>query len=212
MKYTHTFRNIDDFHRILKDKITYIYLFFFTLILAYTYLVSDPILNYYEVEGYDKKLNNYNTVDIILIILITPFLEELLFRGYLSGYKKHFVFILPQIVISVFIINDFWFWIFISSIIVSLFIIYDEKVNNSVKLSTTSLIISVLFTSLLFSLMHSSNFQLDSLGLNFFLSIVSFFPGSLFLALMRIKEGLILSAITHSILNFSILALNQFIY
>lgn len=212
MNHVKTYWGIEEFQNILKNKIKYYYFMFFALILTYTYLVSDPILNYFEVEGFDKKLSSYNNLDVISIVLIIPFLEEVLFRGYLSGHKKHMMFIVPQIVISIFILNDIWMWILTSAIIVGLFLIYDITNNKLVKISKISLIISAFYTSLLFSFVHSSNFQLESVQLELLLSIVSFFPGAIFLVLIRIREGLILSTITHSILNFSILGLNQIIY
>jgi membrane protease YdiL (CAAX protease family) len=201
-----------EFQNILRNKMKYYYFIFFVLILTYTYLISDPILKYFEVEGFDKKLSSYNYLDIISIVLIIPFIEELLFRGYLTGHKQHLIFIIPQIAISVIILNDIWFWILTLTIIVGFFLVYDIIFKGLEKISKISLVISFFYSSLLFSFVHSSNFQLESAQLKLFLSIVTFFPGAIFLGLIRIKEGLVLSTITHSIMNLSILSLNQVIY
>ncbi|WP_416171379.1 type II CAAX prenyl endopeptidase Rce1 family protein [Algoriphagus boritolerans] len=79
-------------------------------------------------------------------------------------------------------------------------------------ISNQLLYFSIFFTSILFSLIHYENFQIDSFYFSLMLSLIAFLPGALYLAYVRFKGGLIYSTITHFLMNLSILTINEIIY
>lgn len=185
---------------------------FFILTIIYTYAVSDPIFQFYEIEGYDDSFRDLDRVGVFSGLLIAPVLEELIFRGYLTGYRKHFLFIIPQIIIILIILHDYYFILALLFSAFLMFIFYYDKRRNDSRISQQTLYFSVFFTSVLFSIIHYQNFAIDSLSFSLALSLIAFLPGALFLVYVRYHGGLVYSIIAHFLLNLSTLIINGLIY
>jgi membrane protease YdiL (CAAX protease family) len=186
-------------------------LFFFILILIYTYFVSDPVFRFYEIEGYDDSFKDLDKVGVFSALLIAPVLEEFIFRGYLTGYRKHFLFIIPQIIIVFILLYDYFILILLFSALL-IFLFYYDKRRSENLISNQLLYFSIFFTSILFSLIHYKNFQIDSLNFSLTLSLLAFLPGALFLAYVRYKKGLVYSVLVHFLFNLLTLTINGIIY
>jgi len=185
----------------------------FFIVLSYGFLVVDPLVMHYGINGYDDSLKNMSIENIIITMFFAPIFEELIFRWYLSGYRKHFLFILIQILFFS-ILNYQWaIWIIIFSVIIILmFIRENNRRGDNVLISNRLLYISALFSSFLFAFSHLREIQVESLGDSLLISFVAFFPGAIFLTYIRYKNGIVAAIITHVALNISILLLNTIIY
>jgi len=184
---------------------------FFILILIYTYFVSDPVFQFYEIEGYDDSFRDLDKVGVFSALLIAPVLEEFIFRGYLTGYRKHFLFIIPQIIILFIVLDDYFILILLLSALLIFLFYYDKRRSENI-ISNQLLYFSIFFTSILFSLIHYKNFQIDSLNFSLTLSLIAFLPGALFLAYVRYKKGLVYSVLVHFLFNLLTLTINGIIY
>jgi membrane protease YdiL (CAAX protease family) len=186
-------------------------LIFFILILIYTYFVSDPVFQFYEIEGYDDSFKDLDKVGVFSALLIAPVLEEFIFRGYLTGYRKHFLFIIPQIIILFIVLDDYFILILLLSALLIFLFYYDKRRSENI-ISNQLLYFSIFFTSILFSLIHYKNFQIDSLNFSLTLSLIAFLPGALFLAYVRYKKGLVYSILVHFLFNLLTLTINGIKY
>jgi hypothetical protein len=121
---------------------------FYIFILIYTYFISDPIFQFYEIEGYDDSFRDLDDIGIFSALLIAPVLEELIFRGYLTGYRKHFLFIIPQIIILFILLYKYFILISLISAFL-IFLFYYDKKRSEDLISNQLLYFSIFFTSIL---------------------------------------------------------------
>ena len=205
------FIKIEEIFIFFEEKIYIKYVVIFFLVLMYAYTISDPIFKFYEIAGYDDTFANFDFFKILSSLLFAPIIEEFFFRGYLSGKRNHFLFILPQILISFIVLEGYFIWVFSCSVI-PLLLYYFDRSNSEKEISNSVLYVSALFTSVIFSVIHYKNFSSGSLNFDLVLSLMAFFPGALFLVYVRYNGGLFQSILGHIALNFFTLSINTLIY
>ncbi|WP_215225412.1 CPBP family glutamic-type intramembrane protease [Echinicola shivajiensis] len=188
-------------------------LLFFFLIILYSFFIVDPIAMYFGVNGFDVSFKNSSIERILGTLFFAPILEELIFRGYLSGYRKHYLFVVIQIVLFCMLYVQWILWIlFFSALLIGAF--FRERIirRNNIFVSNKLFYISILFSSILFSLTHLKEINAETMENGLIMSITAFFPGALFFMFIRYKKGIIPAILVHFLLNFFVLFLNTFIY
>jgi len=136
-------------------------------------------------------------------MIITPILEEFLFRSFLYPQKKHisaFIFSLTFFLLNYFLIDYFLIKIPLSFIFCFLFQLSSFQINYKWYSKNNRSI--VYFSSIIFGLVHITNYQLTQTTI--YMSPLFFAPKILSgfsLAFMRIKYGLVYSILLHSAYN-----------
>lgn len=182
-------------------------------VLAYTYLISDPLAAYYGISGYQDSLVDLTIIAVLSALVAAPVLEELIFRSYLSGYKKDYLLILPAIAVASFILSEYVVLILAFSAVVLLaFFIEQRRGKHENRVSMPLLVISFAFTSLLFCFSHYKSVETDSETFKFGFTIIGLMPAAFFFGIVRYKNGIPAAMFWHGFFNFSVLFLNGVFY
>ncbi|WP_186757383.1 CPBP family glutamic-type intramembrane protease [Echinicola salinicaeni] len=185
-------------------------LILYLILMVYNHFIVDSIAYYFEVTGETPDFQSSDWEDLLGLLIIAPFLEELIFRAYLSGYVKHYLFIVIPIIISS-LLNFSWIiWIILfSGALITLF--YMESINgkDGSKISKKLLYLSILFISVLFAFSHLKTIEGDSDLNRYLVVLMAFVPGGIFLSCIRLEKGLWTAMLFHSLINFTVLSLNS---
>ena len=188
-------------------------------ILCLGYLIVDPATEF--IGGVVTKVG-YQSASPILIssaLLIAPFFEEFVHRGFLSVKSFYFIpFILSLLFLSIRV--SFIFGSIIPTLIGSSlvgFFTFIAFVKRDLRL------IIIIFRknfrlyfyaiAIVFSVIHlTSNDLNEGLAICSFKVFIDYFPGAVILGYIRVKYGIAVSIAFHSIHNALVLLLNQWIY
>jgi hypothetical protein len=186
--------------------------FYFIFLIAYAYLIADPLSAYFDARGYQTSFTNTNGHIILFSVLVTPFIEELIFRTHLSGRRED-KWSLP-VMISVFLYIFFDVNLYVISLILVIgmasIIFFNKKV--SMFFLDRYFNYTFLFTSLGFALAHFSIVDIEIVPIKILILLVSYLPISLYFGYIRKKYGLMWSIGAHSLNNFTLILFNTIIY
>lgn len=183
------------------------------VIFCYEYLLVDPLAMYFGVDGLDKGFSNSGRLDIVSALLLAPVLEELLSRGFLSGKRKHFIFLFIQPFLGMLIFGDYW-WLFLGiGIGFLVWVIHEQNQRpDDIYLSKPLFYASFIFTTLVFTLLHLGNVESSSSTLDWTFTILGIMPGAILFGWVRYQAGLGYAMLTHGIFNLLTLSLNEALY
>lgn len=140
---------------------------------------------------------------ILQLLIITPIVEELLFRGSIISTKRNFLLALLAVsytLIISFVNSSSYIWMFTSLLLMlALYHLYYSKNKNKEKIQKRAIIIS----SILFGLFHITNFKVYDISLlHFYLyKMIPLMILGFFLAKIRIQTSLRYSVVAHAIFN-----------
>ena len=160
-----------------------------------------------------KEIKSFSLHAWISVIVIGSFMEEVAFRLWLSMKKTHVTIGLAFFLyyIQGFLLADYVQNRMIATITCALlslfiavifFLIVDEYALENIKLKNTFYPILVLFGCIIFSLLHITNFNINSTVL--FFGLVSCLPqlmGGISLSYLRINLGFFSCLLFHSFIN-----------
>ncbi|WP_460545931.1 CPBP family intramembrane glutamic endopeptidase [Echinicola sediminis] len=169
----------------------------------------EPIADYYGVGGNTPCFFDTDWYELAVLLLVAPLSEELIFRGYLSGYTKHYLFILIQILLFVILHITWVVWVSVCSVLlIGLFFNETKEVGDDDQISKRLLYLSALFSSILFSLGHLMSMTGDSAQNKIIVALIAFLPGGLLFSYVRFKEGILAAIIVHALINLGVVSLN----
>lgn len=182
-------------------------------IIAYTYLISDPIAMSLGVKGYDRAFSDLDSVSIWSALLIAPIIEELIFRFHLSGRREHAYFFLIPMIIVMFVFNSFWYIFFLGAVLFMIRMWWEgRQESNKKNLSNFLFYTMVIITTLIFTSLHFITVVTDDEMLAIFSVILALTPSALLFSFIRYKKGLVYAMVFHSLSNFTTIFLNGLIY
>lgn len=178
-------------------------------LLCYIYIITDPIASFFGISSNEQVFNDYELKGIIRVLIIAPILEELLFRIHLSGQRNHAWGSLLMIIPISLIFNLGWI-IIILLLFGGFIVLFYEKFSEIISDKFFNLVFYI--SSFLFALAHFPVIDANTIYGRFLIIIIAYFPIGIYFGYMRKKYGLSISVCTHSLLNFSVLAINSQIY
>ncbi|WP_291783874.1 CPBP family glutamic-type intramembrane protease [Cecembia sp.] len=199
--------------KLYKHKIIWYSIYATLIIFCYQYILIDPIAIKLEIGGLDKGFSNSDSIDILSALLLAPVLEELLSRGFLSGKRKHFIFLFIQPLLGMLIFGTYW-WLFLGIGFGFLVWIIHERNQrpDDVYLSSALFYASFIFTTLVFTILHVGNVESSSIALDWTFTILGILPAAILFGWVRYQAGLAFSMLTHGIFNLLTISLNEIIY
>lgn len=156
---------------------------------------------------------NISSLTLVSALVIAPFIEELIFRGFLST-KRAYLFSIPILLPIIFYAFHFnGYALVVVGILSLIFVILCFNVKSFDFIHTRFFSVLVIFSCLSFCLAHIIvmekyfNFQTAFLS-----SILVFTPLAYLLAKVRMIYGIVYSILAHSLHNIFMLGLNSLIY
>ncbi|WP_186757382.1 CPBP family glutamic-type intramembrane protease [Echinicola salinicaeni] len=201
-------------HKKLTDgKLYLIYLGIFVVLLLFEFFVVDRAASFFEVAGNDQTFETLSYSGVLSALMIAPAIEELFFRGYLNGLRKHYWLITPQVLLGIIILPEWTIEISIGFLFLLCLILTDRyRVDDQVRISKLLFYVSMLFSSVLFSLFHLSKVNHHSGYISFLFVMVAMLPVAVYFSYIRYNSGLTSAIITHMLYNATALTINTFIY
>ncbi len=197
---------------------------FFTLlqyllfVFCYAYRFADPISVILIPKHNYPTYENTDILRIISALFIAPIIEEVTARGFLTT-KAAYYWTVPTFLIfgcaTNLITKEFEsftiFSLYFLIIMIPSFLPSKKKII--VKLFRKNYYLYFYSTALLFSLLHSGNFDSNLFfPLKFLVLVISYFPIAALMGFIRVKHGLKNSILFHSLLNLGTLAINSVLY
>lgn len=180
----------------------------FSVLLCYIYIITDPIGALLGISSQTQSFKDFDISGILRVLILAPIIEEVFFRTHLSGQRKHAWGVLLMVIPLSFIFNIGWALIILLLFGGFVILLYDkfsefisEKFFNSV----------FYISSLLFAFAHYYQIDAELYG-KLVIIIIAYLPIGLYFGYVRKKYGLTIAICTHSLLNFSVLAINSQIY
>lgn len=183
-------------------------LIIFLSLLIYINFIASPIISL--LESYSSQAyGDFDVKELIMILIIAPFIEEISFRTHLSGDKKQAWGALLMFFVFLFFLKIWWgiviFLLFGGFII----LLYDEFAELICKKYYN---LVFFLSSFLFGLAHINQIDSDLILFKLLFIVTLYFPISIYFGYVRKKLGLIFAIGAHSLYNFSALVINSLIY
>ena len=167
---------------------------------------------YFGAQGYQTSFTNTNGHIILFSVVVTPFIEELIFRTHLSGRREDIWSLPVMICVLLYIFFDINLYIMSVILLTGLagIIFFNKRI--SMFFLDRYFNYTFLFTSAGFALAHFGMVDIEIVHIKVLILFVSYFPISLYYGYIRKKYGLIWSIGTHSLNNFTLILFNTIIY
>ncbi|MGF1587047.1 MAG: type II CAAX prenyl endopeptidase Rce1 family protein [Bacteroidales bacterium] len=195
-------------NNIKKDSIKFRELVIYSVLLIYIYLIADPLSTLLGTSFHTQSFNSFDMPDILAIVIIAPFIEEITFRVHLSGEKKHaWGLLLMVFTFSIFL--EFWWTVVIILLFGGFVFLLYEGFSEFITGKFFNMIFFI--SCILFSLAHYNEIDSDSFYIKILIVLI-YLPISIYFAYTRRKYGLIIAIGAHSFYNFSVLTINSLVY
>jgi len=178
------------------------YLFLFILLyfgLAYFIRISFKEIDVFTLNK--KNGVSFNWFFFFKALVLAPLVEEIMFRLVFKPKRVYFLVILLPWLCVYFNLYFFIFGLIVSAFLLFFLITKYEKVE---KLFLKNFTVLVYSSSIVFGLIHITNYDIEYSFIYIFLAFVFFLPkiiGGLSLIFIRIKFGFVYAILTHSFFN-----------
>lgn len=200
----------------LQNKLSWQRIIIFLIVCVfYNLIISHLVSLFASLKQPLKQDTFYNISSLTLVsaLVVAPFIEELIFRGFLST-KRAYYFTIPILLPIIFYAFHFnRYALAIVGILSLLFVIVCFNAKSFDFIYTRLFNVLVIFSCLSFCLAHiivmEKYFSFQTALLS---SILVFTPLAYLLAKVRMIYGIVYSILAHSLHNIFMLGLNSLIY